>query len=135
DEFEIEEKPFLAKVLRAEAIRKGTINLFKDLESDGHEIWIYTTSFRSASKIRKTCWCYGLRIGRIINGQANQIQLQRHQCSASKNPKLFGIDMHIDDSQGVEIEGVKYGFATIIISEHETNWTSPLLLRIKDCLI
>lgn len=33
----------------------------------------------------------------------------------SKNPNNFGIDLHIDDSKGVKIEGDHYGFDVIVV--------------------
>lgn len=126
DEFEIEEKTLFAKILRAEPIRKGTIELFKELENRGHEIWIYTTSFRSPLSLKKTFKCYGLNPSKIINEKINQKQLKQNSCNASKNPKLFGIDIHIDDSKGVEIEGKKYGFKTIIVDINDKKWTDKI---------
>ena len=43
---------------------------------------------------------------------------------------MFHIDIHIDDSQGVKMEGEKYGFKTIIISETDENWTQTILKSI-----
>lgn len=130
DEFEVTEKGLLSKLLRAEPIRKGTPFLFKELEKRGHTIWIYTTSFRSKFKLKKTFKAHGLNPSKIINQKINQKQLKIHNCSASKNPKLFGIDLHIDDSKGVEIEGEKYGFQTLIIETTDKEWTSNILKRI-----
>lgn len=131
DEFEVEDKKLVSKILRAEHIRKGTINLFKELENKGHSIWIYTTSFRSIFNIKRTFKSYGLNPVRIINESINQEHLKKHNCKASKNPKLFGIDIHIDDSEGVKIEGEKYGFKTIIIRTDEKNWTNQIIKRVE----
>lgn len=72
DEFEVEEKILLSRLLRAEPIRKGTIELFHELENSGHEIWIYTTSFRSPINLKKTFKSYGLNPSKIINQRINQ---------------------------------------------------------------
>ena len=53
DEFEVEEKTLIPKILGAESIRKGTIFLFNELEKRDHEVWIYTTSFRSIFQLKK----------------------------------------------------------------------------------
>lgn len=127
DEFEVEKKGFLSKILKAEPIRKGTIQLFKELESRGHEIWIYTTSFRSPNYLKRTFKSYGLHPKGIINEEINQKQLKKHNCTASKNPKLFGIDLHIDDSEGVGMEGEKCGFETVIIEIGDVNWVQKVL--------
>lgn len=44
--------------------------------------------------------------------------------------KLFGIDIHIDDSKGVGMEGEKYGFETIIIDTNDQEWVGKVLTRI-----
>lgn len=132
DEFPVEERRFKAKLLGAEPIRKGTIKLFKDLEHEGHQIWIYTTSFRIKLQLKRTFWAYGLSPSNFINETINQKKLKQHRCRASKNPKLFGIDLHIDDSEGVRIEGERYGFRTIIISPDDQHWVQKILSNIGD---
>lgn len=127
NEFEVEHKTLISKMVKAEPIRKGTIDLFKEIENRGNEIWIYTTSFRSNFSLRKTFKSYGLNISRVINEQINQAALKKHNCQASKNPNLFGIDIHIDDSKGVGIEGKRFGFKTIIIATDDTNWGNTVL--------
>ncbi len=131
NEFEVENKGLLSKILGAESIRKGSIQLFSELENKGHSIWIYTTSYRSAFNIKKTFKSYGLNPSRIINEETNQQFLKKHNCSASKNPSLFGIDLHVDDARGVEIEGAKYGFETIIIDINDEDWANKILKKIR----
>ncbi len=130
NEFEVEDKKFLSKILGAESIRKGTINLFNELEKRGHTIWIYTTSFRSIFNLKKTFKSYGLNPSRIINERINQKKLKNLNCKASKNPKIFGIDIHIDDSKGVEIEGIRYGFKTIVLDTNDKNWVTNIISKI-----
>ncbi len=132
DEFEVEARTTLSKLFGGEPIRRGTIQLFQELETRGHSIWIYTTSFRSPFNLRKTFRCYGLNPSRIINEKINQKVLKRDHCRSSKNPKLFGIDIHIDDSRGVEIEGKRYGFDTIIIETSDKDWVSTVLEQINE---
>ncbi len=130
DEFPVEKRSFRGKMLGAEPIRKGTIQLFKELEGQGHELWIYTTSFRTKLNIKRTFWAYGLSPTRIINETINLNLLKQHQCKASKIPKLFGIDLHIDDSEGVGIEGERYGFRTIIIPPNDRDWVQKIMSNI-----
>lgn len=130
NEFEVEEKTVMARLTKAENIRKGTIELWRQLEDKGHKIWIYTTSFRSSISIERTFKSYGLHPSKIINGKINQKELAINNCSASKNPKLFGIDIHIDDSEGVKIEGEKFGFNVVNVSPNNADWTETILKRI-----
>jgi hypothetical protein len=58
--------------------------------------------------------------------------LSLHNCSASKNPKLFGIDLHIDDARGIEMEGVRHGFKTLIIKPEDKDWIIQVLERVEE---
>ncbi len=131
NEFETYELGFFAKLLGAESLRMGTKELFKELESQNHEIWIYTTSFRSVFKLSKTFRLHGLKPSKYINETINQKHLKRANCKSSKNPKLFGIDIHIDDSAGVGMEGERFGFKTIIINPSDRDWKERVLEGIQ----
>jgi FMN phosphatase YigB (HAD superfamily) len=132
NEFHVEESTLLSKILGAETIRKGTVDLFHQLKKKDHEIWIYTTSYRSTFHLRKTFFSYGLHPSRIINEKTNRAVLSLHNCSASKNPKLFGIDLHIDDARGVEMEGERHGFKTLIIKPEDKDWIIQVLERVEE---
>lgn len=131
NEFDVESKTIFSKIFRTEQLRKGTKTLFNELEKEGHELWIYTTSYRSILKIKLLFKAYGLTPFKVINQSKNLKTLKQHQCYASKNPKLFGIDVHIDDSKGVEMEGEKYNFRTIIIPPKDKDWTNTILRKIE----
>lgn len=132
DEFEVEQIPFWYKILGAEALRKGIKPLFRTLEKEGHQIWIYTTSYRSLFALSLTFRSQGLYPSKFINESLNRKTLRAQRCTASKNPKLFGIDLHIDDAKGVEIEGIKFGFQTLIISPQDKKWTEKILAQLKN---
>ena len=127
NEFKTEQVSWFWKVMGAEPIRDGSIDLFKKLEKDGHQLWIYTTSFRSPFSLKKTFFAHGLQPKRIINQDVNQRELKKHQCMASKHPGLFGIDLHIDDSEGVRIEGEQYHFNTLIVRPDDTGWVEKVI--------
>ena len=76
NEFEAEKRNFFAKLLGIEPIRVGTSILISDLQKQGHTIHIYTTSFRSKIKIRLMLFCYGIKVGKIINESENQRNLK-----------------------------------------------------------
>ncbi|WP_116107535.1 HAD family hydrolase [Lewinella sp. IMCC34191] len=127
DEFPVEGRSPWTRLLGGEAIRRGTVSLFRALEDRGHEVWLYTTSFRSRWYLRRSFLAYGLWPKRVINGDLNTQVLRAHQCTASKNPALFGIDLHVDDSAGVRQEGLRYGFETFIIEPGDLQWASRVL--------
>jgi hypothetical protein len=40
----------------------------------------------------------------------------------SKLPPAFGIDLHIDDSEGVRWEGERHGSAVLVLAADEQDW-------------
>ncbi|PPK88468.1 hypothetical protein CLV84_1436 [Neolewinella xylanilytica] len=132
DEFPVEANSVLTGLLGGEKLRRGTVQLFRELERQGHHLWLYTTSFRSRWYLRRTFLAYGLWPERIINGYDSSKVLRAHQCSASKNPALFGIDLHIDDAPGVRTEGLTYCFETLIIETGDLHWVSHVLASVEE---
>jgi hypothetical protein len=120
------------KLIGAEALRLETKELFQSLIAQNHTIWIYTTSYRSVFHLRKTFWAHGLKPKRFINEHINQKTLRKHKCKASKNPALYGIDLHIDDAEGVAIEGEKYGFNTLIINPTDGDWMEKIKAKLSE---
>lgn len=57
-EFETEKRGRIAKLLGVEEIRKGTPELITELQNLGNRVHIYTTSFRSKVRIRRTLRYY-----------------------------------------------------------------------------
>ncbi|WP_316632762.1 hypothetical protein [uncultured Flavobacterium sp.] len=128
--FKLEKTNFLQRLLGIECLRKGTIDLFKDLKKQKHKIYIYTTSYRNSIRIKWMFYSYGISVDYVINQQKHQKKIGKRNIHCSKFPPMFNIDIHVDDSIGVEMEGEKYGFKTIIISETDENWTQRILSKI-----
>ncbi len=126
-DFPVIRRNFIQKLLNIEFLREGSKELIENLKSQGHEIGIYTTSYRSNFKIRFQLFTYGIKVKFVINETLNRKELNRHHISASKYPPAFGIDLHIDDSKGVALEGERLNFRTIILGKGQPNWTSDLL--------
>ncbi|RXM45581.1 hypothetical protein [Flavobacterium sp. YO64] len=127
NKFELERKKIFQKLFKIERVRKGTITLFKELKKRKHKIYIYTTSFRSELRIRSMFYSYGISVDYIINQQKHQRKIKKLGFQCSKFPPMFGIDIHVDDLLGVKLEGEKFGFQTIIISETDQNWIQLIL--------
>lgn len=49
----------------------------------------------------------------------------------SKYPPAFGIDMLVDDSPGVVLEGQRYGFRVIQISPEDEQWVKKVLAEVE----
>jgi len=125
--FKTEDRNLFQRFAGIEEIRKGTIGLFKDLRSRGHSVYIYTTSFRSSFKLQLTFYSYGIPVDKVINQQLHDLILRENKNRSSKYPPAFGIDLHIDDSPGLQIEGHRYNFRTIIMGENDPGWTITIL--------
>lgn len=128
--FEVEKRTLMRRLLRTEPLRKGTIDLFKGLSKGDHEIWIYTSSYRPKNSIRKTFYAHDLILDGIINQNVHNKQFSHSQTAFSKFPPAFGIDLLVDDSKGLQIEGEKGNFQTLILAPQDEQWTKVVLDRI-----
>ena len=131
NEFESEPLTKIANWLGIEPIRKGTPALIHQLQEQGHTIHIYTTSFRSKRKIRRTLRYYGIKVNTVVNQTENERVLKSRNIYASKYPPAFQFDLHIDDAKGVGIEGEKFNFKTIIIAPNNNNWSHDIIQNIN----
>lgn len=129
--FKTEKKNLLQKILGVEGLRLGTRELFNKLQSQGHVIYIYTTSFRSAMRIRSMFLSYRISVGKIINQSLHNKVLREQRNRTSKYPPAFNIDVHVDDSLGLKIEGDKYNFSTIIIDENDIDWKEIVIEGVR----
>src|SRR5215217_7265416 len=73
--FETEPQRFFLSIYKPENIRSGTINLMKRLKSQGHKVYIYTTSYRPVSRIWWTFFFYGIRLDKVINQRVHENRL------------------------------------------------------------
>lgn len=131
NEFESENRSWFAKFIGIEEVRKGTKKLIDELKHQGHNIHIYTTSYRAKWRIRTTLLYHGIRVNQIITQAKNERVLKSHGIHASKYPSLFSFDLHIDDSKGVEIEAKRLNFNVIIVDPLDTDWSEKIKKAIK----
>ena len=131
-EFETENRNGIAKLFGIEEIRKGTRELISDLQNQGHKIHIFTTSFRTKSKIRLTLKYYGIKVNRIVNEKENRRVLKSRNISLLKFPPAFKFDLHIDDLKGVGIESKKLNFNAIIVEPTDKKWIEKIKIGIKN---
>ena len=120
-----------AFVLRwfGEPLRHGTRALVRELRRRKCSVWIYTTSGRTPFYIR--CWLllHGIRVDGVVNSERHRQGLAVHgfSCLPSKFPPAFGIDLHVDDSDGVRMEGDSHGFRVVVVSPDDRFWTRRVL--------
>ena len=104
-EFQTErELSFPWKMIYRERLRLGTIELFRKLQSEGIETWIYT------------------------------VQAGKKEPMPSKYPAKYRIALHIDDDPSVMQNGKVYGFRVFLVGSPDDEWGDKILqeaMRIK----
>ena len=117
-----------------ERLRAGTRELFRELRRRGFRIWIYTSSGRTPFGIRRWLLFCGLRIDGVVNEERHRRVLAAHRFPRmpSKYPPAFGIDWHVDDSEGVGMEGKEHGFRVIVVRPDDEDWTRKVLEVVSD---
>ena len=85
----------------------------------GWEVWVYTTSYRSAWRIRRLFWLHGIRLDGVVNQQRHD---REAQARCTKHPPSFGINLLIDDSAGVRIEWARHGFRVLVVAPEDVRW-------------
>lgn len=117
--------PFWARRRYPEPVRAGTRALLKALIERRCRLWVYTSSRRPPRYLRGWFRSAGIALAGAVN-------LCEHEqvigCRGpSKLPPAFGIDLHVDDSPGVQIEGIEHGFRVVHVAPHERDWTIKVL--------
>lgn len=117
-----------------EPLRIGTRSLIRDLRRQGCSIWIYTSSGRTPSYIRRWLLLYGIRVDGVVNSDRHYqaVAAQGLSNAPSKYPLAFDIDLHVDDSEGVRIEGVEHGFRVVVVDPQDESWARKVLAAAED---
>lgn len=114
-----------------ERLRRGTRNLMEELRARRCQIWIYTTSERSPSYLRGWFGSFGVPIYGVVNQRRHERIIRPHTWSGSyppsKYPPAFGIDLHVDDSEGVALEGERFRFRVLVVAPADPDWVTKVL--------
>lgn len=121
-----------AWVLGSEGLRQGITKLAADCQRRGWEVWVYTTSHRSTWHIRRLFWLHGIRLDGIVNQQRHGREA-RARCT--KHPPSFGIDLLVDDAEGVRLEGERYGFWVLVVKPEDEQWVEKVKTAMRTLLI
>lgn len=126
------ELPFPKNRIYKERLRAGTPQLIHDLQQEGIEVWIYTTSFRSEKYIKRLFRSYGVRFDGIVNGQRhqNEVQGNRKEPMPTKMPNRYRISLHIDDEDVVVSYGRTYGFDVYQLNKQNDNWHDEIMEKV-----
>jgi hypothetical protein len=121
--------PFPLRNLFPERLRLGTPELIWELQIQGYEVWIYTSSFRSEGYIRRLFRCYGVRLDGIVNGERHLREVQRDNKTVlpQKLPNRYRISLHIDDEAVICTAAGQYGFRAYQLNAQDDNWKEKIL--------
>ena len=72
---------------------------------------------------------HGIRITRVVNGAEHAKYFGRGSLP-TKRPHAFGIDLHVDDSAGVALEGERYGFGVCVVERSASDWVERVLAAV-----
>jgi hypothetical protein len=111
-----------------ERLRRGTRSLMTALIRRRCKIWIYTSSGRCPRHLKSWFASFGIPIEGVVN-------LDRHERTVglrgpSKFPPAFGIDLHVDDSPGVAMEGTDHRFAVLVVAPEDPDWVERVLCEV-----
>jgi hypothetical protein len=109
----------------SERLRFGTKAHMAELTRRHCALWLYTTSYRSPRYLRGWFGCLGIPLAGVVNQAEHNRVVGRY--GPSKFPPAFGIDLHVDDSEGVGLEGQRHGFAVVVISPEDPDWVARVL--------
>lgn len=134
DSFAVEApRGLLRRFLAGEHLRAGAGPLLRALRQHGCELWVYTTSFRDPLTVRMLFWAYRVWLGGVVNGDLHERWARRQQprFSGSKFPPAWGIDLLIDDSEGVVEEGQRYGFRVLHVRPDDAGWVERIVAEVN----
>ena len=97
----------------------------RDLIRRDCRVWIYTTSYRPLPYLRGWFRAHGIPIEGAVNQERHDKVVGRQ--GPSKYPPAFGIDLHVDDSEGVALEGNRHGFEVVVVSPDDLDWATVIL--------
>jgi FMN phosphatase YigB (HAD superfamily) len=112
-----------------ELLRRGTRTLMQELLRLQCQLWIYTTSYRPPRYLRGWFGSTGVPIYGVVNQHRHERVVGRH--GPSKYPPAFGIDLHVDDSEGVAEEARQHHFRVVVVSPEDLEWTTRVLEAVK----
>ncbi len=112
-----------------EDLRHGTKHLMRELIDRRHNLWIYTTSYRTPRYLRGWFGSFGVPISGVVNQDRHERVVGRQ--GPSKYPPAFGINLHVDDSEGVAEEGRRHGFPVIVVNPEDAEWVARVLAAIE----
>jgi len=121
--------PFPLNRIYRERLRRDTVRLIHELQTQGFEVWIYTSSFRPRQYLRSLFRKYGIRFDGIVNAERHlaEVQAGHLQPLPQKMPGHYRISLHVDDEDVIIENGKRYGFRTCKVCEPDGEWVEKVL--------
>ena len=121
--------PFPLNKIFKERLRLGTPDLIRTLQSMDYEVWVYTSSFRSETYIKRLFACYGVAFDGIVNGSRHLKEVQRGHSETlpQKLPSRYRISLHIDDEAVVCTMGRQYGYNVYQLEKQDDQWKEKIV--------
>lgn len=115
-----------------ERLRLGAPVLINELQKQGFEVWVYTSSFRTVKYIKNLFRHYHVRFDGIINAQRHlkEVQEGHNETLPQKLPNRYRISLHIDDEAIVATYGKAYGFNVYQLDADDDEWKEKILARV-----
>lgn len=117
-----------------ERVRLGTADLIHALQEKDIEVWVYTSSFRTDTYIKRIFRHYGIAFDGIVNGQRHleEVQAGHTYTLPQKLPNKYRISLHVDDEDIVATYGRFYGFNVYQLDEQDDDWKEKILQRVEE---
>ena len=114
-----------------ERLRLGTPDLIRSLQKLGYEVWVYTSSFRSDTYIRRLFSYYGVHFDGIINGHRHAKEVQAHSSTIlpQKMPARYHIALHIDDEEVICSGALQHGYEAFRLDAQDDDWKEKIIRR------
>ncbi len=113
-----------------EPLRLGAVALIRELQRRGHEIWIYTTSYRHPRDVSRWLGFHDIRVSSVINAEMHGQFRDADARQCSKLPALFDIALHVDDEQ--RDWGERFGFRWLTIAPADEDWAAKVLAAVDE---
>ena len=108
-----------------ERLRRGTRSLMTALARRRCKVWIYTSSGRCPHYLKSWFASCGISIEGVVNQARHERAVGLR--GPSKFPPAFGIDLHVDDSTGVAMEGADHRFPVLVVAPQHSDWVERVL--------
>ena len=127
-------RSWLSWALGHERLRHGTGQLLQYLRQQRCELWVYTTSFRRPLEVRTSFFLYGGWLRGVVNADRHRREIQtlgERFKTVVKYPPLYGVDLLIDDSEAIMLEGKQFNYRTELVRPDNADWVEQVITAVE----